>query len=308
MKKLKILVTGGGGFIGRHITKKLVSDGHYVTIVSTGSEPESNAHKVLYTSLKEIDWKYVTGQDVVIHQMANNDTRCMDTEEMYRTNFVGPIKLFDIAYKGGCRKFVYASSTAVYGNSPSPYTEESPIDPLTPYAFSKSEFDKYAMMFAKSCKNTSVIGLRYCNVYGPGEDRKGKRMSMIGQMIRNILSKKKFCLFKDGTQKRDWVYVDDVVQANILSMNSEKTGMYNIGSGKESCSFNQIIDTIYEEAKKMGKSLVNKEDIVEYIDCPFPESYQSNTENCIDKAIKELNYSPEYDLSSGIKKYIQSFE
>jgi ADP-L-glycero-D-manno-heptose 6-epimerase len=298
MESLKILVTGGGGFIGRNLTERLIRDGHQVTITSTGSEPNSNAHKVLYMSLEGIDFKYIAGQDVVFHQMANNDTRCFDFEEMYRANIKGPIKLFNVALEGGCKKFIYASSTAVYGDQPAPYTEDTKIAPLVPYASSKALFDSYAMKFAKE-NQVSVTGLRYCNVYGPGESNKGKRMSMIGQIIRNILAEEPVTLFKDGNQKRDWVYVKDVVEANILAMQHNNTDIYNIGSGG-SWSFNEVFEIVSQCIADKNIFPIN------FIDCPFLEDYQSYTECSIEKAGKELGYKPKYDLKSGIQEYISS--
>jgi len=299
MKKLKVLVTGGGGFVGRNLTQRLISDGHEVTITATGSEPVTNVHKVLYMSLEGIDWDYLRKQkfDVVFHQMANNDTRCFDTEEVWRANVYGPMRLFKTALNSGCNKFVYASSTAVYGQAKAPYTEETEISPLLPYSESKSEFDTFAINFAKE-NDVSVIGLRYCNVYGPGESQKGKRMSMIGQIIRKILAQKQVVLFKDGTQRRDWVYVKDVVEANILSMQSEKTGIYNIGGGG-SWSFIEVFNEVLNQILLPAN--------IEYIDCPFPESYQDYTECSIEKAKRELGYVPKYDLKTGIEEYIASF-
>lgn len=305
MDKLKVLVTGGGGFVGRNLTERLVADGHEITIVATGSEPTNNVHKVLYPSLEGIDWSHVSGKDVVFHQMANNNTRCFDREEMWRANVSGPMRLFEEALRGGCKKFVYASSTAVYGNAPAPYTEDTPIQPLLPYAESKAIFDKFAMSFAEENK-VSVVGLRYCNVYGPGEDHKGKMMSMIGQMMRKMMAGQDVTLFTDGTQKRDWVYVRDVVKANILAMESGRTGIYNIGSGN-SWSFNDVFDTIWKAVKIYSADSKPRMPHLKYVDCPFPESYQSHTECCIKKATEELGYVPDYDLTKGIKAYIGSF-
>lgn len=294
---MDVLVTGGGGFIGRNLTQQLVKDGHRVTITANGSEPTGNVHKVLYPSLEGIDWMHVSEKDIVFHQLANNDTRCFDNTEMWRANFYGPIKLFITALQGGCKRFVYASSTAVYGNALPPYTENTEVQPLVPYAETKAAFDKFAMNFAKE-NNVSVIGLRYCNVYGPGESEKGKRMSMIGQILRKMLSEEEIVLFKDGEQKRDWVYVKDVVDINILASQSGKTGVYNVGSGS-SWSFNEV----FNESWNALKSRPIKFSPIQYIDCPFPETYQSHTECSIEKARKELGYSPKYDLKAGIGEY-----
>ena len=303
MTKQKILVTGGGGFVGRNLVQRLINDGHEVTITSTGSEPNLNVHKTLYMSLDGIDWSQVQNKDVVFHQMANNNTRCFDEKEMMRANFDGPVKLFMEALRGGCRKFVYASSTAVYGNAPAPYTEDTPIQPLIPYAKSKAEFDSFAKDLGNN-KDISVIGLRYCNVYGPGESHKGKMMSMIGQIIRRILNNENVTLFKFGEQKRDWAYVKDVVEANILSMNSNLQGweVFNIGGGG-SWSFNEIFklskDIIEDRTGYSSSSITN------FVDCPFPDQYQSHTECEMEKARRMLAFSPSYDLRSGIEDYVE---
>jgi ADP-L-glycero-D-manno-heptose 6-epimerase len=302
---MDVLVTGGGGFVGRNLTERLVKDGHKVTITANGSEPTANVHKILYPSLEGIDWMHVSGKDVVFHQLANNDTRCFDNNEMWRANVYGPIKLFMTALQGGCKRFVYASSTAVYGNAPAPYTEDTPMQPLIPYAESKAAFDKFAMSFAKE-NNVSVIGLRYCNVYGPGESQKGKRMSMIGQILRKMLAEEEIVLFTDGSQKRDWVYVKDVVDVNILSSQSGKTGIYNIGAGG-SWSFNEVFEESWTAMKLRSAYSGIEHSIkypqVKYVDCPFAETYQSHTECSIEKANRELGYSPKYDLKTGIREY-----
>jgi ADP-L-glycero-D-manno-heptose 6-epimerase len=307
-KKTKVLVTGGSGFIGRNLTKRLIDDGYEVTITATGTEPIlPGVAKILYMGLEGIDWKHVYGQDIVIHQMANNDTRCQDESEIFRANVYGPIKLFTEAAKGGCRKFVYASSTAVYGNEPAPYFEDvTPINPLNKYAVSKAKFDEFAMRFADEA-NVNVTGLRYCNVYGPGEENKGRRMSMVGQMLRAMYCGKEVMLFEPGDQRRDWVYIKDVVEANILAMTRSSVGrngnIYNIGSGM-SYTFNEVFNTIMEVMKE--RFLLYTFGKPKYIPCPFSAEYQSHTECNIEKARHDLGYTPSFDLRSGVKEYLEA--
>src|SRR5574343_1558391 len=299
--RMKILVTGGAGFIGSHITKELIQNNHEVTITSTGSERVPNGvKKVLYTGLEGISLKYDYGQDLVIHQMANNDTRCQDEEEMFRANVYGPIKIFTAAAQGGCKNFIYASSTAVYGSETTPYVEDiTPIKPLSKYGESKAKFDEFAIQFGKDYK---VVGLRYCNVYGPGEEHKGKRASMVTQILNQMIKFKPAKIFKDGEQKRDWIYVKDVVKANMLVMeNLDKINstIYNIGNGI-SISFNKLIEII-------NGAMGNKEPIQpEYIECPFESEYQSHTECSIEKVRKELQFFPDFDIEHGVKEIMRS--
>lgn len=306
IKPQKVLVTGGGGFIGRHVVERLLGQGHHVTITATGTEPTLKVHKVLYMSLEGIDWRQVYGQDIVVHLMANNDTRCTDNNEMWRANVYGPIKLFSSAYDGGCRKFVYASSTAVYGNSPAPYHETTtPIKPLHPYAESKAKFDEFADSFAKE-NSVAVTGLRYCNVYGPGEDHKGKRMSMVGQIIRKIIADQSPQIFIPGDQRRDWVYVKDAADATVSATNcsaANKFAVYNIGSGR-SHSFNDLIRVINSVVQvKTGRNYAVP---AKYVECPFADEYQSHTECAIKNARSCLAFFPRYDLRSGIEEYVES--
>jgi ADP-L-glycero-D-manno-heptose 6-epimerase len=170
------------------VVAQLAKAGHEITITATGSEPSLPVAKTLYMSLEGIDWLFVRGQDAVIHLMANNDTRCQDWNEIWRANVYGSVRLFREAYQFGCRRFVYASSAAVYGNSPAPFTEKTPIDPLTYYAKSKEALDHLAWVFAtEDHSDVSMSVLRFCNIYGPGEDHKGSRISMVGQLIRKVV-------------------------------------------------------------------------------------------------------------------------
>jgi len=295
---MKILITGGAGFIGGNLTRRLVREGHEVTVVSTGSESNlQGVKKTIYMGLDGIAWDQVWDKEVVFHQMANNDTLCDDKEEMFRANVYGPMTLFHQCLAGGCKKFIYASSTAVYGNSAAPYVEDfTPVSPTSVYGESKAKFDEFAMNFAKE-HNVQVIGLRYCNVYGPGEERKGRRMSMIGQLLNKMIQNKEPELFRYGEQKRDWIYVDDVVEANILAMenNNFKGEIYNLGTGR-SYTFNHLITTIND--------ILEKELPPKYIDCNIDyKKYQNHTECDINKIKRELGFDPKFSLKSGIREY-----
>ncbi len=302
---MRILVTGGAGFIGGAITKRLIKDGHEVSITTTGAEDiPAGVHKAYYPSFEGLDMKCVRNKDVIFHQAANNDTLCNDENEMHRSNVTGPMKLFLAAIEAGVKKFIYASSTAVYGDAPAPYCEETtPLNPLNEYAKSKAAFEREVDdCWSTESNDFTVIGLRYCNVYGPGEGKKGRRMSMIGQLLRKSFGKDKIQLFEDGSQLRDWIYIDDVVHANILSMNREFEGghhIFNIGSGK-SISFNDIYKLIGTATERFRMRAPTS---ITYVPCPFADKYQNHTECNIDKAKRELGFSPEFSFASGIKAY-----
>jgi ADP-L-glycero-D-manno-heptose 6-epimerase len=270
---MNALVTGGTGFIGSNLVKKLVKLGHMV--IAVGNHVENTLPprvKFLGTHLTGINWKQLSGVDVVFHQAANNNTLDHDAHEMHLANVEAPKTLFKKAMERGCHQFVYASSTAVYG---------------------KALFDCFAMDFAKEHK-VSVVGLRYCNVYGPGEGHKGKRASMIYQIYKQMKEGKSPKLFTDGEQKRDWCYVDDVVDINILASEFKGAEIFNVGTGWATY-FNDIVKYWNEELEA---------DIApEYIPNPYEGVYQNHTECSVIKAYKHLNWQAKHNVRTGIAEF-----
>jgi ADP-L-glycero-D-manno-heptose 6-epimerase len=209
-----------------------------------------------------INWPAIGNIDAVIHLAANNDTLCDDEEEIMLANFYSSTMLFKHCVSMGCRKFVFASSAAVYGNAPPPQTEDEECVPLNPYGRSKLRFEKFAKSFAED-NGVSVVGLRYFNVYGPGEQHKGRRASMVYQIVRAVQEGRPVKLFKHGEQARDWIHVSDVVDRTIGAVDLDGFHIVNVGTGTPR-SFNDIV------AAAGGK-------VDEYIDCPFSGAYQSQT-------------------------------
>jgi len=295
---MNIFVTGGSGFIGSHLVEKLVEQGHYVTITASQTERPTKAHKTLYLGFTGISNWNLPEFDVVFNLAADNDTQTKDIERMKDANFHGPLSLF---YKLSCKKFIYASTTAVYGNAPAPYIEDQTTTiPLTAYGKSKFLFENLISQH----EHIPIIGLRFCNVYGPGEEHKGKRASMVFQMAKCIKNKISPRLFKSGEQKRDWVYVDDVVNACIKAMDYNKTSIFNIGSGTAT-TFNKLVGYLTDQ-EMLNTNTYWGFPKVEYIDHPFPETYQNHTECNIEKARNLLGYEPEISIKIGIKKLLET--
>lgn len=295
---MRTLVTGGTGFVGSNLVIALLQRGHEVLI--TGHDAEQTIpgfdNKYLQPSFLDLDREAIGNIDILFHQAAINDTTLLDRCLMFRTNVDAAKELFRYAGERGCRRIVYASSTAVYGDVKPPYREDGPVHPLNPYAESKLTLDEFAMEFARLHPEILVVGLRYCNVYGPRENHKGKRASMIYQLAQQIV-KGNPRIFKYGEQKRDYVYVADVVRANILAAAAKESGIYNCAYGKAT-TFNDLI--------KILCRVLNMKRETEYVDNPYAAVYQSHTECDMARVREKLGFVPEYDIEQGIAEYYRS--
>lgn len=294
------LVTGASGFVGHHLCNRLHADGWNIIAVGTKEEHMPLCNTFLECSLHSIPWESIPNIDTCFHQAANNDTTDLDIEKMMQSNLHDSSELFHkLHQEKKCYQFVYASSCSIYGNAEAPYVEQkTKPDPLNPYALSKFLFEQFANKFAQE-NNVQVIGLRYSNVYGQGENHKGKRASMITQLLNKMLQGISPTIFKYGEQLRDWVYIEDVIEANVLSSRIKKTGVYNVGSG-ETLSFNQIVQLINEE---LGISLPTN-----FVDCPFPQNYQSHTLCDLTLSRNILNYKPKMSAEMSVRNYIKEIK
>ncbi len=295
---MKILITGGTGFIGSNITLKLMELGHEVLI--TGNDAEQKLPnfkgKYLQPDLTGIDWDAIGNLDAVFHEAAINDTTSLDEREMMRANVDASLALFEYAAAHGCKKIVYASSTAVYGGTPAPYVEDKGLEPLNPYGRSKKILDEKAMAFAAAHPEITVVGLRYCNVYGPRESHKGARASMIHQLAKQM-TKGNPRIFKHGEQKRDYIYVRDVVSANLLALDAKESCIVNCGAG-EATPFNDVI-AILNQTMGLNRT-------PEYIDNPYADRYQNFTQCDMTRAKEKIGFVPKYSVREGIADYYRS--
>ncbi|MCX5783468.1 MAG: NAD-dependent epimerase/dehydratase family protein, partial [Elusimicrobia bacterium] len=214
---MRYLVTGGAGFIGSNIALELEKLGAQATILddfSSGNFKTIAGFKgdVIAQSICEplpfIKEKF----DAIFHQAAITDTTVADQKKMMEVNVEGFKNILYFALETGVSRVVYASSAGVYGNLPCPMRETDAPAPENIYGFSKAVMDNVAQVFAKEHKNITLVGLRYFNVYGPGESYKGKAASMIYQLYLQMKAGKNPRVFKHGEQERDFIYVKDVVR------------------------------------------------------------------------------------------------
>ncbi|MBI4657036.1 MAG: ADP-glyceromanno-heptose 6-epimerase [Elusimicrobia bacterium] len=302
---MKCLVTGGAGFIGSNIAFALeeenkdevsvldnFSSGHFKNLIGLKG-------RVLAADMTENSWWEKVGPvDAVLHHAAITDTTVTDQKKMLEHNVEGFKNILAFALKCGAKKIIYASSAGVYGNGPCPMHEDQELLPENIYAFSKAEMDKTAVEFAQAHKDFKIVGLRYFNVYGPREYYKNKAASMVYQLYLQMKDGKRPRIFKYGEQMRDFVYVKDVVRANLSAMDADRSCIVNIASGKPE-NFNKVIDCLNSSMKL---------DLApEYFDNPYG-FYQNKTHSDLRKAKEHLHYRPEWDIEKGIEDYVKILE
>lgn len=304
MDKKKYLVTGGAGFIGSNIAKTLEAQGHEVTVIDDFERNGNFKNLIgfkgdviaanLFEYLPENDY-----YDAIFHEAAITDTTVMDQREMMEQNVEAFRNLLNYAAENEIRKVIYASSAATYGNGAVPMKESQPTHPENVYGFSKVIDDNVARKFSQDHQDMKIIGLRYFNVFGPGEDFKGKMASMVYQLYKQMKAGQRPRIFKYGEQMRDFVYVKDVVKANLCALNNGKeTCVLNAATGIAR-SYNDVVKCLNHE---LGTNLEP-----EYIDNPYP-FFQNKTEADMSLAKEKTGYEPDYTLETAIADYVAILE
>lgn len=316
LKDKTILITGGAGFIGSNLAfyfqenhpeaKVIVLDsfrsgetlsngnlrsfGHFKNLIGFRGEVISgdiNDRDVLLSL--ELNYKF----DYIFHEAAISDTTALEQDLMIRTNVNAYKDLLELAITHGAN-MIYASSAATYGNAPSPQRVGYEA-PQNVYGFSKLCMDNLSREYMGKSES-KIVGLRYFNVYGAREYFKNTTASMILQFGHQILFGKNPRLF-EGSDKilRDFIYIEDIIQANIKAMSAKESGIFNVGTGKAR-SFQDIVDILQKE---LGTTLP-----CEYIPNPFVGSYQFHTEADISTTKEMLGYEPRFEMEDGIRAYV----
>ena len=310
-----VIVTGGAGFIGSNLARMLEHQTNEDIIIvddlSHGKKFSNISDIKICDYLDRVEFlKSINKNDnflknikCVFHQGACTDTTEWDGNYMMNNNYTFSKILLEACLQTNAR-FIYASSAAVYGSSDKFNEHENNESPLNVYGYSKLLFDQYVRNMSLS-KNNQVVGLRYFNVYGPGEEHKGKMASVVYHFNQQILDHGIANLFKgshgfeDGEQLRDFIFVKDIAEVNLwFYQNSQISGIFNLGTGISN-SFNQIAREIINWH---GKGEIN------YID--FPENlkgtYQAETKADIGN-LRKIGYSKKFtDIHNGIKQYLNS--
>jgi ADP-L-glycero-D-manno-heptose 6-epimerase len=295
---MRALVTGAAGFVGSNLAVTLVGQGARVV----GLDDFSAGH---FKNLQDFrgdfvsadlcrpgDWEGRVGKvDVIFHQAAVTDTTVTDQLKMMRVNVEAFRSLLDFAARHKVKKVVYASSAGVYGDGAVPMRESADPKPLNVYAFSKSVMEQTAGEFPA----VETVGLRYFNVFGPRESHKGAAASMIWQLSRQILSGSRPRIFEFGEQYRDFIYVKDVVAANLAAAQKKVSGVFNVCTGKKT-TFNGVIDALNATLGARHKP--------DYFKNPY-SFYQNETLGDPGQAARQLKFRARYGVAEGIEDYFK---
>jgi UDP-glucose 4-epimerase len=302
---LKILVTGGAGFIASHITDAFIENGNEVTVVdnlTTGFEYNVNPKaKFVKADIGDKDLINLFEKekfDLVNHHAAQMDVRKSVADPAYdaNTNIIGTINLLQCSIKTGVKKFMFASTGgAVYGEQNYfPADENHPTLPCSPYGISKLAVEKY-LFFYKFQYNLNYTILRYANIYGPRQNNKGEA-GVVAIFTTKLLNNEQPVINGTGKQTRDYVFVGDVVKANLLAMNDDVSEIYNVGTGKET-----DVNELYQMLNKItGSSKEEKHG-------PPAPGEQMRSVITSDKLYKKFNWKPSRSIDEGLKITVDFF-
>jgi UDP-glucose 4-epimerase len=302
---MKILVTGGAGFIGSHIADAFIAHGHQVTIIDnlvTGRRENVNAqatfHQIDICDAGVADI-FECGQfDAVCHHAAQMDVRRSVVDPRYdaEVNILGTLNLLQQCQKTGVKKFIFASTGgAIYGEQVRfPADEEHPTWPASPYGISKLACEKYIYFFAQNY-GLRYVFLRYANVYGPRQNPHGEA-GVVAIFSTRLLKGEQAVINGEGKQTRDYVFVGDVVRANLLALNYPENDYFNIGTGIET-----DVNTIYQRLNEAAGAGMPEHH------GPAKEGEQLRSVLANDKARRLLDWQPKVALADGLKETVEWF-
>lgn len=303
---MKILVTGGAGFIGSHVADALIEAGHEVHILdnfSTGREENVPANALLHkmdVRSEEVPALFARERfDVLAHLAAQMDVRKSVADPRYDAdvNIMGILNLLEAGRTNGLKKVVFSSTGgAIYGEPVyTPQDESHPLQPVSPYGVSKLSSEKY-LYFYRQQYGISYVALRFANIYGPRQNPHGEA-GVVAIFTQRLLAGEQPFINGDGLQTRDYVYVGDVVDAFVAALAYEQDGVFNVGTGIET-----DVNTLYGIIR-------------DRIDATIPEKHmdgkpgeQRRSVLSYEKTRTELGWSPKIDLKDGLARTVDWFE
>jgi UDP-glucose 4-epimerase len=305
MKNKRIVITGGAGFIGANLAKELAPDNSVIILDNLATGEKGNIAGLLGENVTFVRGsindlpllgRSFKGIDFVFHlaAIASVPRSVEDPAACHEVNATGTLNVLLAARDSGVKKVVFASSCAVYGDRHTPpIKEEMAPSPQTPNAVTKLVGEYYCQAFQEIYRLTTVC-LRYFNVYGPDQDQNSAYAAVVPKFIQNVAEGKPLVILGDGEQTRDFVFVKDVVQANILAAQSDASGIFNIGSG-QSITMGGLAKLII---RLMGKDV--------------GISYQAARTGDVRHSLADISqaklfgYQPEYTLERGLREIINN--
>lgn len=305
----RYLVTGGAGFIGSHIVRRLVGEGGIVRIVDNLSTGNENRLQDIARSIEfrcadladaAVADEAVKGMDYVLHQAAVPSVQrsIEDPLGTNRANVTATLNLLESCRKQGVRRLVYAASSSAYGDTQVlPKVEEMVPNPLSPYALQKLVAERYCKLYGE-LYGLEIVSLRYFNVFGPGQDPHSEYSAVIPKFVTRLLAGQPLTVYGDGEQSRDFTYVDNVVQANLLALRAgEAPGkVCNVGCG-ERLSLNRLI-LILESILNVRANVVRV--------APKPGDVRHSVAD-IRLARAVLGYEPKVGAAEGLRLTVEAF-
>jgi len=303
--RMRIVVTGGAGFIGSHVTDRLIEEGHEVSIVddlSTGKKkninPKADFHKldILSPKLERVFKK--ARPEVVVHHAAQMDVRRSVADPLFdgQVNILGTLNVLEQAVKIGTKRVIFASSGgAVYGDQETfPASEQHPVRPISPYGVSKLSAEHYLYYYLRTY-GLQPASLRYGNVYGPRQDPFGEA-GVVAIFALKLLQNEQPVINGNGKQTRDYVFVEDVVEAHMAVFEEGVQGIFNVGTGKET-SVNQLFRHLVEITGSKVKEVYG------------PEKRGEQVRSVLDytKLRKTADWEPKVQLQDGLKATVAFF-
>jgi UDP-glucose 4-epimerase len=303
---MKVLVTGGAGFIGSHLAARLLADGHEVRLLdnfATGRRSNLSAIgpdvELVEGDIQSYERSHnaVRGCEIVFHQAAlpSVPRSIQDPLTSNATNVIGTLNILLAARDEDVRRVVFASSSSVYGANPTlPKHEELATLPISPYATAKLASEGYCRSFGAGY-GLETVALRYFNVFGPRQDPTSQYAAVIPNFIAALLERQPVTIFGDGEQSRDFTYVDDVVQANLLAMEAPRVAgkVFNVASGRR-VTLNDLVEALQE--------LVGWE--ADTIYAPARPGDVRHSLADLTRARLELGYEPRVALLDGLSRTI----
>lgn len=306
---MKVIVTGGAGFIGSHLVNKLIKKGHKVVVadnLSTGKKENLNKkakfYKVDICSPKIAEIFEIERPEIVYHYAAQIDVRKSTENPMEdaKINILGSLNLIqnltsNIKHQTSRPKFIFASSVGVYGEPKTlPVKESHPLNPMAPYPVTKVAVEKYLNYYQSQGLN--FVSLRYSNIYGPRQLSEIGEGGAIAIFIKKILNGEKPIIFGSGLQTRDFLFVADAVEAAILSLKAPPGSIYNVSTNKE---------ITIKALLKLTSEILNKK--LQLIFKPLQQGEIIKSRIDYSKIKKELGWQPKYNLEKGLRETVKWF-